>query len=137
MRALRAGECSYHVIYYARGKLFLLSFQLTNSNCSVSLGFRRPSMLRFSNWMAESLKELETSPDAAPTDKRLAAWVKLQRIMEASSSAFSTDDPSAGITLADPRIQLTLKSFEKQLENWKFNLPSNIMNGILHPPRRS
>jgi len=92
-------------------------------------------MLRFTNYMAESLDMLESSPDAAPTDTRLVAWIKLQRIMEASSHAFSLDDPSAEIaTLSDPRTQLTLKSFSKQLENWKDSVSAEDMNGSCSLP---
>lgn len=91
-------------------------------------------MLQFSNWMAESLEVLETSPAAAHTDKRLVAWVKLQRIMEASCSVFSKDDPSVDVTLADPRTQLALKSFERQLEDWKRNLSTDVMNGTSNTP---
>jgi hypothetical protein len=93
------------------------------------MAFRRPNMMRFTNAMSESLSVLESSPEATSSDKRLIAWVKLQRIMEAASSALGFDDPSAEITLTDPRTQLSLKGFEKQLEDWKRNIDPDVMNG--------
>lgn len=91
-------------------------------------------MLRFTNWMGESIDTLQNHPDAAPTDKRLIAWVMLQRIMEASSSSLALDDTSADVNLADPRTQLTLKAFERQLEEWKRSIPPGVMSRKpLHP----
>lgn len=98
---------------------------------SVSISTRRPNMLRFTTWMAECVDYLETSQDAAPTDKRLVAWVRLQRIMEEFGTAFAFDDPSETVSLIEPRTQLMLKGFEKKLEIWKSNTPSLVLNGKL------
>lgn len=95
---------------------------------SVSISLRRPNMLRLSNWMAECIDYFEASPDAAPTDKRFIAWVKLQRLMEECGNAFSFDDPSTSPSLAESRIQLMLKGFEKQMENWKNSIAPGVMN---------
>ena len=97
---------------------------------SVSTSLRRPNLLRFSNYMAECEEYLETSSDAAPTDKRLIAWVKIQRIIEEAGNAFSFDDPSATPSLAEPRIQLMLKGFEKKMESWKTSTARGIMNRV-------
>ena len=76
----------------AESRRIILACYLMCSSVSISL--RRPNLLRFSNYMAECEEYLETSSDAAPTDKRLAAWVKIHRIMEKAGNAFSFDDPS-------------------------------------------
>ena len=97
--------------------------------CStVSISLRRPNMLRFSNYMNECEEYLEISSDAAPTDRRLVAWVKLQRIMEEVGNVLSFDDPNATPSLAETRIQLVLKGFEKQIEGWKKSTARETMN---------
>lgn len=94
------------------------------------MSLRQPNMMRFTSWMAECVECLENSSEAAPTDKRLAAWVKLQRIMEETVTSFALDDPDATVSLVDPRVQLRLKGFEKQLEEWKKNIDPHVMNGM-------
>lgn len=86
-------------------------------------------MLRFTTFMSECLEVLETSPDAAPTDKRLAAYVRIQRIMEECVTSFSLDDPGNTVSLADERVQHMLKAYEKQLASWKGDLEPGILNG--------
>ena len=49
--------------------------------------------------------------------------------MEECSTSFAFDDPSASISLEEPRIQLMLKGFEKKLKNWRESLVPGVMNG--------
>ncbi|MCJ1462438.1 hypothetical protein MMC07_001039 [Pseudocyphellaria aurata] len=101
-------------------------------NCSsVSVSLHRPSMLRFTNYMAECIESLENSPNASLEDHRLVAWVQLQRIMEGCSTSFEFDDPSATVGLEEPHIQLMLKGFEKKLKGWRENLIPGVMNATL------
>lgn len=86
-------------------------------------------MLRFTNYMAECVEFLESSPNALLNDRRLVAWIQLQRIMEGCSTSFEFDDPSATVSLEEPRIQLMLKGFEKKLKGWRENLIDGVMNG--------
>ena len=95
---------------------------------SVSMSLRLPNMLRFSSWMAEGLNVLEKSPDAAPTDKRFVAWVKLQRIVEECGCAIALDDPyDSNVSLADRHVQTKLGACEKQLDAWRAN-NEEVMN---------
>lgn len=104
------------------------SLILFNLWSSVSVSLHRPNMLRFSNYMAECVDVLESSPNASLNDHRLVAWIQLQRIMEECSTSFAFDDPSASVSLKEPRIQLMLKGFEKKLKGWRENLMPGIMN---------
>ena len=99
---------------------------------SASLSLRLPNMLAFTNWMAESVEVLATSPDAAPTDKRFLAWVKLQRIVEESCSSIGLNNPGASISLAEERVQIMLRNSERQLEDWRRSVSSDkgIMNSM-------
>ena len=98
---------------------------------STSMNLRLPNMLRFTNWMAECVDFLETSPEAAPTDKRFVAWVKLQQIVEDCSMALGLDSADETLSLDDERAQLMLKGAEKQLAAWKTQVTSDpkILNG--------
>lgn len=98
---------------------------------STSMNLRLPNMLRFTKWMAECVDFLETSPEAAPTDKRFIAWVKLQHIVEDCATALGLDSPDETLSLDDERAQLMLKGAEKQLAAWKTQVTSDpgILNG--------
>ena len=98
---------------------------------SVSLSLRLPNALRFTSHMAECLDVLETSPDAAPTDRRFAAWVRLQRIVEDCVNSFSLDDPESTVSLDDVRVQGLLKGYEGQFKEWRKNLKPGVMNSFL------
>lgn len=99
--------------------------------CMVSTALRRPTMVRFSTLMAESVDLLETSPYSRALDRRLCAWVRLQRIMEQYSTAISWDDPANMGSLAEPRIQYTTSGFHKQLKDWKESLAPGVLNQSL------
>ena len=93
------------------------------------MSMRRPPMLRYNSWVGDCLKYLEAAPNAAPSDKLLIGWVKLLNIAEEVASSLSFDDPRNMPSLSEPRVQLMLKSFEKQLETWKDGLITGGANG--------
>lgn len=69
--------------------------------------------------MDECVEILEKSPDALPTDKAMIHWAKLAHIIEEINMQFVGDDTTANIAFVDPKLQYTLKIFEKQLEQWR------------------
>lgn len=73
--------------------------------------------------MDECLEILENSPDALPSDKTLIHLIKLTHLLEEVGFQFSTDDPESTVSFSDPKVQYTLKAFEKQLIQWKKELP--------------
>ena len=84
------------------------------------MSLRLPNALRFTHWMAESLDVLEKSPDAAPSDKRFTAWVRMQRIVEECGTAMALDDPSErDVSLAEERVQAVLRACERRLSDWR------------------
>ena len=107
----------------------LLSCFLMCSMVSVSL--RRPSIAPFTTLMEESLGVMETTTNGAPTDHGLCAWVRLQCIMEQFSASCSMSDPCATTDIAEPRVQHTIRNFEKQIRTWKDNCKIDILNGAL------
>lgn len=69
--------------------------------------------------MASCLKVLEESQFSTLLDKRLAAWVRLQNIV----------DEWPADAVIESRKELVLKGFERQLERWKSDLRPDLLNG--------
>lgn len=89
------------------------------SASQVSVALRRPNILRFNNFMDESLVILETSPDASEHDRIFCQYVHLQRIAEEMAELFAFDDPMARINIKDPTIQHAMKRYGLNLESWR------------------
>lgn len=105
------------------------------TNVSIAMSLRRPTMIRYSNYIGESIKLLETSPEARPSDRMLIEMAKLQKIGEDVFLTFEFEDPAANISITEPRIQLSLRSFIQRLEEWKANVPAGLWNGTCSPCR--
>ena len=113
------------------GLISVENLTLLISACSTAMSLRLPNMLRFTSWMAECVDFLETSPEAAPTDKRFIAWVRLHHIIEDCARSLGFDDSDDTVSLDNERAQLILKGAEKQLEAWKTRVTSEpeTLNG--------
>ncbi len=83
---------------------------------SITMMLRRPILLRWTKYMEESVKILETSPEAYPSDRLLCQQVKMARIGENISVQFCMDDPSAEIAISEPKVIYALKIFENELQ---------------------
>jgi hypothetical protein len=94
---------------------------------SVAMKTRRPNLLQFNDWMTECLKHLENSPHR--TDQHVAIWFQLQRITDEATSSFGLDDTSTTSPLTESRVQAVLRWFDKRLETWKKNVPSEMLTG--------
>ncbi|KAJ5876950.1 hypothetical protein N7455_000415 [Penicillium solitum] len=92
---------------------------------SVAMKTRRPNLLQFNDWMTESLSHLENSPHR--TDQHVAIWFELQRITDEAMSSFGLDDTSTTSPLTESRVQAVLRWFDKRLETWKKNTPSEML----------
>ncbi len=96
---------------------------------SISLKYHRPNMFLFTPEMAECLKALEESPNAAPTDPVLAGWVKLQHTVDLSATALGLRSEAFQIDLADERTWQDLQSCATQLISWRRAIPSSASSG--------
>ncbi|RDL36804.1 Zn2 DNA-binding protein [Venustampulla echinocandica] len=92
--------------------------------CNASMGLRRPNLIRWTSFMADCIEFLETSPDAAPSDKVLCQWVRSQHMAEEVGTQFSMDDPMANVSIADSKVQYALKGFERDLDKWSSQIPA-------------
>lgn len=96
--------------------------------CTASMGLRRPNLIRWGPFMVDCIEFLETSPEAAPSDKVLCQWVRSQHIAEEVGTQFSMDDPMATVTIADAKVQYALKGFERDLEKWSDQVPPGVQS---------
>ena len=85
-------------------------------------------MLRWNSYTSECVDALETSSDAYSSDRILCQWVKLQHIAEDIGLQFSMDDQIAQVAVLDTKLQYALKGFERQLEDWRTQLPKDIQS---------
>ena len=72
--------------------------------------------MRWTKYMEESVKILETSPEALQSDKILCQHVKMAHIGENISVQFCMDDPSVEVAITEPKVAYALKIFENELE---------------------
>lgn len=97
---------------------------------TVAMKTRRPNLLQFNDWMVECVRHLERSPHR--TDQHLAIWFELQRVTDEAMSSFGLDDTSTTSPLTESRVQAVLRWFDKRMEAWKTNTPSEMLTGKLH-----
>lgn len=109
-------------------RAFLACYNICST---VSMSLRRPNMLRVSSYVRECLEYIERSPDAVPSDRTLAAWVKLIMIAEEIGNGFAYDDPGGIAAVSELRTQIMLKDFEKRLSKWYTDVPEVDMNESL------
>lgn len=86
---------------------------------------RRPILLRWSQYMDECISELESSPDALPSDRILCYQVKLAAIAEDVALQFSMDDPAATASLSEKFNEISLRNYETKLELLREQRPAN------------
>lgn len=86
-------------------------------------------MFPFTPQIEECFTTLETSPFALPSDATLAAWARLQRVIDISESALDLRGPGFKVNLSDGGVQLSLLNCTKQLEEWKERMSGSVING--------
>lgn len=91
-----------------------------------AMRLRRPNILSYNSWMEECLALLQKSPIV--DDKRVVAWVKLQRVADEANTAFGFDDASTSFSLSELRLQVILRIFERRMEDWKKSIPQEVMS---------
>ncbi|RYP23295.1 hypothetical protein DL765_001204 [Monosporascus sp. GIB2] len=77
---------------------------------NVSMALHRTNLVRWTSFMTECMDILESSPEAAPTDKYLCHLVWTHRLAEEVGIHFSMDDPGVVINIAEPKVQYALRA---------------------------
>jgi hypothetical protein len=101
---------------------------------NTAMALHRANLIRWTPFAAECMDVLETSPDAAPTDKYLCHLVWTHKLAEEVGTQFSMDDPMSTPNIADPRTQYALRGFERDLERYSSAIPRELLQRRL-PPR--
>ncbi|KAK7969277.1 hypothetical protein PG988_008350 [Apiospora saccharicola] len=92
---------------------------------NVAMALHRPNLVRWTSFMTECMDILESSPEAAPTDKYLCHLVWTHRLAEEVGIQFSMDDPNAIVNVAEPKVQYALRGFERDLAKYSENIPQS------------
>lgn len=102
---------------------------------NTSMSLHRPNLIRWTPFMTESLEILESSPDAAPTDKYFSHLVWTHRLAEEVGEQFSLDDPSTLVNITDARTQYALRALERDLDKYIASVSKNMMQRefFFHP----
>lgn len=90
-----------------------------------AMRLKRPNILQFNSWMVECAAMLEKSNSI--DDKRITAWLKLQRIADEANTAFGFDDASTSFSLSELRLQIILRVFDRRMQDWKRCVPDDVM----------
>ena len=98
---------------------------------NAAMALRRPLLVRWSPYMDESLEVLAKAPDALPSDKWLAHVVRSQHIAEEVGYQFSMDDPPSDVSITQSKVQYQMKTFEKQLDEWRQNSTEDMPQGMV------
>ena len=77
----------------------------------------RMNMLNFTPIIENCISYLRLVPEVAPTDRRLVAWVELQRLSEEVTDDFRRNK-SGTPSFNDAVTQDKLKSFGMKFEEW-------------------
>ncbi|KAJ4119817.1 hypothetical protein NW765_015235 [Fusarium oxysporum] len=98
--------------------------------CSgIAMSFRRPSTLYYGPWVQECINILDSPASTHLGDRRLAAWIRLQRLAEESLAIarVGSDENSSRFNHSDPRTRFILQGCLERVKDWRQNLPEEIM----------
>ncbi|KAF4448068.1 hypothetical protein F53441_8460 [Fusarium austroafricanum] len=94
---------------------------------SIAMSFRRPSALSYGPWVKDCTNVLDSPYTPHINDRRLAAWIRLQRLAdETFAMAGSEPDSLPAVNHTDPRTGLILQAGLEHVKNWRQNLPEDV-----------
>lgn len=93
------------------------------------MSFRRPSTLHYGTWVQECINILDSPASTHIGDRRLAAWIRLQRLTEESLSIAKARPNRNSFDHSDQRDHFVLQNCLERLKDWRRNTPENIMTG--------
>ncbi|KAI1122508.1 hypothetical protein F5Y10DRAFT_72395 [Nemania abortiva] len=90
---------------------------------NVAMALHRPNLIRWQSFMTECMDILESSPEAAPSDRYLCHLVWTHRLAEEVGIQFSMDDPSIFVNITETKVQYALRGFERDLDKYSRSIP--------------
>ncbi|PSR82704.1 hypothetical protein BD289DRAFT_353307, partial [Coniella lustricola] len=109
-------------------RTWLMCYFLTTNT---AMALHRPFLLRWTSFMSECLDVLESSPEAAPTDKYFCHLVRTHQLAEEIGFQFCMDDSTIAINLADYMTQHKVRGFERELEKHRQEVARELMQPSL------
>lgn len=92
------------------------------------MSFRRPSALSYGPWVDDCINALDSPYTTHVNDRRLAAWIRLQRLAdETFAMAGSEPDSLPTMNHTDPRTGLILQAGLERIMNWRKNLLDEVV----------
>lgn len=110
-------------------RTWLMCYFLTTNT---AMALHRPFLLRWTSFMAECLDVLESSPEAAPTDKYLCHLVRTHQLAEEIGFQFCMDDATVAVNLSDYMTQHKVRGFERELEKHRQEVSRELMQREFH-----
>lgn len=107
----------------ARRTWLMCYFLATNT----AMALHRPFLLRWTSFMSECLDVLESSPEAAPSDKYFCHLVRTHQLAEEIGFQFCMDDPTVAVNLSDYMTQHKVRGFERELEKHRQEVSRDLM----------
>lgn len=111
-------------------RTWLMCYFLTTNT---AMALHRPFLLRWSSFMTECLDVLESSPEAAPTDKYFCHLVRTHQLAEEIGFQFCMDDPTVSVNLSDYMTQHKVRGFERELEKHRQEVSRELMQRMSPP----
>lgn len=105
-------------------RTWLMCYFLTTNT---AMALHRPFLLRWTSFMAECLDVLESSPEAAPSDKYFCHLVRTHQLAEEIGFQFCMDDPTVAVNLSDYMTQHKVRGFERELEKHRQEVSRELM----------
>ncbi|KAF4967386.1 hypothetical protein FZEAL_10538 [Fusarium zealandicum] len=98
---------------------------------NTSMALHRPNLVRWNSFMAECVRILQSSPDAAPTDAYFCHLVWTHRLSEEVGIQFALDDQTTHISITELRTQWALRGLEQDLREYSASIPPDMLQPTL------
>lgn len=95
---------------------------------SIAMSLRRPNTMPYNSWVRDCLAVLNSTATTHIGDRRLVAWIHLQKLAEETLAMAGIDGSSSGRS-QDSRTHLNLKSGLERVKAWRHTVSDDIMHG--------
>ncbi|KAF5627078.1 hypothetical protein F52700_8561 [Fusarium sp. NRRL 52700] len=118
-------QALYSTEYFETARAFSACYFLCSG---IAMSFRRPSTLHYGPWVQECIDILDSSASTHISDRRLVAWIRLQRLAEESLLIAGVwSDENSGSVNFNPGARLILRGCLQRVKDWRRNLPAEVM----------
>ncbi|CAG9990375.1 unnamed protein product [Clonostachys byssicola] len=108
-------------------RTFLACYLLSSS---IAMSLRRPNTMPYNTWVRDCLAVLNSTATTHIGDRRLVAWIDLQKLAEETLAIAGIDGNSLGRS-TDSRTPLILKSGLERVKAWRQTVSDDIMHDTL------